>query len=1482
MASPARAAAAQRQALQRIVEANKAAAEAARVAAKEAVDKATAGAAQKVQGFTPEQRRSRLEQAARDSAERQAAQADSVSRARDRLKAQREGRAVAQMPGRDATNIAEAIRLALGDVLREAKIPPEVFSASPEAFLANGDFVEGVRVRASKRLGGSGISDEQLARQLTPEAVKESLGRVQGYMAENTATLPEDQAAPVPNAADPLPTRSPEPSDLTEAEGAPASTPESRERTIAGYRERLRAAVRERARNTPFDPQLPFKGDPVSGNTRKPPKNNFQGPTPGTPGSTQQTVFPAAGTATAARPQGFSAPPPEASTLRIVSTTRESGPSFGIENVNLSVNEFGDSVPDNRRFLSVSERKFNPSTGSVDESLLSGEMISVSGGQPVRDTFFFKDSASGQIYQFDSLDQPPRAISDDEYRAFAFENKDAKFEPVSQLEFSQDESPRPLSRESDIGAFPRTELLPDEVFSDLLQGFASRGDRGVNLANARRLLTEIDLRNRVDSFGTDNALQAAFGDLDTANEKLQTLREIVDDVDGTGGLGYGESDGVGEVAAYVSENGTVRRLRPSEKSGVDPSQVIEVYDSPMVEPSDELLTDQARARNAGVPTVSLGLSQVREAVRQAFGSRSQRTPTILRAPENRSAATRLPGPQRIEAIRAEIAELERAYADIPGTLKESAAKKKAFKELKSKTNELVREVEGAAGSNSAQVDFDPAEASARDSLRMESDSASEDVGSGSRRPEDLYSKLLGIDEASVRDSWLRLDPNSPEPPDITAQERAAREMIASRYGNSEDAVGRLAEELITERTRPGTVENREKFRQSLDSARAREGSLSKMVDDGGGMVNAARRYVFGSKVPYRPGALRQIGRSLLQVVPLPGRANVAASASRYDDMMRGRSDMVTDQLRQARGKLQEAQKAFDASNKSAVADPEAIMTSMRGREGGVSSVAEGPRRSEGLAGLHDLADRLSAYTDRRRLQAEIGTLRREINDGSQDASSLVFKRKVARLAEAEGELRGLQVADEPAPEDLDQAAMALRQVSKLEQNLNKPGFGGEGRQEMLAELRGIRERIEEAIGSPSSPEPREFKVAADDAEYSEEGRLVSREIDPAADEPSAPAQRRVAGATGSVLRLSDGKNNPVDATLPGTRRYFSTKEEALTAAALRQGQIPTDLSPEVRQRLDELGVDVNFKVATVEGFPVEAVELESGEHVLRAKLPVRGGSGFVFLELPMLRELPSGPGKSVAFRFDEKTGGIQKLERDGRKVEAAAARERLRGTPFDPDFQWKGGAAEEGFTPTGESFSYEGTPFNYDEAPANKMPQRAQEPPQAEGPDVEAEMERIAREEELAAQQQRDRDFYDEELPEEPGDDIAPSARQTEPAPNRVRSLVEDKAPKPVQDAPQQAQPRPGRKARIAALSAAAALPLLSGAATKEQTAMNDLPSQDPAEYGPAPDINPGEPVRELSARERIANRLAELRGTTRSRRPLRYGTTQLYTPNWN
>ena len=1380
-------------------------------------------------------------------------------------KKQSSSRAAARpsMPGRAATNIQEAIRLALGDELREAGISPENFEKHREALLNSADFVEGVRARAQERAGGPGISDEQLARQLTPEAVQDTISRVREYMAGNTATLPDDQAAPDPYTAEPLPTRSSEPSDLTEAEGAPASTPESRERTIAGYRERLRDSGRERARNTPFDPELPFKGDPVSGNTRKPPKNNFQGPTPGTPGSTQQTVFPAAGTATAAKPQDFSAPPPEASTLRIVSTTRESGPSFGIENVNLSVNEFGDSVPDNRQFLSVSEQKFNPSTGSVDESLLSGEMISVSGGQPVRDTFFFKDSASGQIYQFDSLDQPPRAISDDEYRAFAFENKDAKFEPVSQLEFSQDESPRPLSRESDIGAFPRTELLPDEVFSDLLQGFASRGDRGVNLANARRLLAEIDLRKRVDDFGTDNALQAAFGDLDTANEKLQTLREIVDDVDGTGGLGYGESASVGEVAAYVSENGTVRRLKPSEKSGVDPSQVIEVYDSPMVEPSDDLLTDQAKARNAGVPTVSLGLSQVREAVRQAFGSRSQRTPTILRAPENRSAATRLPGPQRIEEIRAEIAELERAYAEIPGTLKESAAKKKAFKELKSKTNELVREVEGAAGSNSAQVDFDPAEASARDSLRMESDSASEDVGSGPRRPEDLYNKLLGVDEASVRDSWLRLDPNSPEPPDITAQERVAREAIAARYGNSEDAVGRLAEELITERTRPGTVTNRERFRQSLDSARARKGSLSEMVDDGGGMVNAARRYVFGSKVPYSPGALRQIGRSLLQMPLVPGRANVAASASRYDDMMRGRSDMVTEQLRQARRKLQEAQQAFDASNKSAVADPEAIMSSMRGREGGAASLASAARpRSPGLEKFYDLVEEMQPP-----LAIEQGTL--------------------------------------------DRAALALMELKKLRNQMDKPGFGsassgsGPGRKD--ADVVAMRREVDDLIedlsvrmddeGGGQDLLEKAANLQPGDAPVVRDGRVFQpprrgaegkASAEPVAAPPAGRADstydERVQGATGSLLRLSDGKNNPVDTTLPGTRRYFSTKEEALTAAALRQGQIPTDLSPEVRQRLDELGVDVNFKMATMEGFPVEAVELESGEHVLRAKLPVRGGSGFVFLELPMLRELPSGPGKSVAFRFDEKTGNIQKLERDGRKVEAAAARDRLRGTPFDPDFQWKGGAAEEEFTPTGESFSYEGTPFNYDEAPANKMPQRAQEPPQAasEGLDVEAEMERIAREDELAAEQRSARDFYDEDLPEEPGDDIAPSARQTEPAPNRVRSLVEDKAQKPVQDAPQQAQPRPGRKARIAALSAAAAIPMLSGAATKEQTAMNDLPSQGPAEYGPAPDINPGEPVRELSARERIANRLAELRGTTRSRRPLRYGTTQLYTPNWN
>lgn len=1446
MASPARAAAAQRQALKRIIEANKAAAEAARKAATASVDKATAGAAQKVQGLTPEQRRARLDQAARESAERQAAQAGSVSRARERLNAQRQGRAVAQMPGREAINIANAIRLALGDVLREAKIPPEKFTGNIEAFLANGDFVEGVRVRASKRLGGSGISDEQLARQLTPEAVEESLRRVQEYMAQNTATLPDDQAAPVPNTAEPLPTRSPEPADLTEAEGAPASTPQSRERTIAGYREELRASGR---------------GAPRAGNNRKPPKNNFQGPTPGTPGSTQQTVFPAAGTATAAKPQVFSAPPPEASALRIVSTTRESGPSFGIENVNLSVNEFGDSVPDNRRFLSVSERKFNPSTGSVDESLLSGEMISVSGGQPVRDTFFFKDSASGQIYQFDSLDQPPRAISDDEYRAFAFENKDAKFEPVSQLEFSQDESPRPLARESDISAFPRTELLSDEVFSDLLQGFASRGDRGVNLANARRLLEEVDLRSRVDNFGTDNALQAAFGDLDTASERLQTLREIVDDIDGSGGLGYGESTDVGEVAAYVSENGTVRRLKPGEKSSVDPSQVIEVYDSPMVEPSDELLTDQARARNAGVPTVSLGLSQVREAVRQAFGSRSQRTPTILRAPENRSAATRLPGPQRIEAIRAEIAELERAYADIPGTLKESAAKKKAFKELKSKTNELVREVEGAAGSNSAQVDFDAAEASARDSLRMESDSASEDVGSGPRRPEDLYSKLLGIDEASVRDSWLRLDPNSPEPPDITAQERAAREAIAARYGNSEDAVGRLAEELITERTRPGTVTNREKFRQNLESARAREGSLGKMVDDGGGMIGDARRYIFGSKVPYSPGALRQIGRSLLQMPPLPGRADVAASASRYDDMMRRRSDLVTDQLRQARGKLNEAQQAFDASNKSAVADPEAIMGSMRGREGGVASVASDARpRSPGLEKFYDLVEEM-----RPPLAIEQSTL--------------------------------------------DRAALALMELKKLRNQMDRPGFGGANagpgpgrknadimamRREVDDLIEGLSARMDngdrgqELLEKAANLQPGDAPVVRDGRVFQppRRGAEGKASAEPVAAPPAGRADstydERVQGATGSLLRLSDGKNNPVDTTLPGTRRYFPTKEEALTAAAIRQGQIPTDLSPEVRQRLDELGVDVNFKMATMEGFPVEAVELESGEHVLRAKLPVRGGSGFVFLELPMLRELPSGPGKSVVFRFDEKTGSIQKLERDGKKVEARAARDRLRGTPFDPDFQWKGGAAEEGFTPAGESFSYEGTPFNYDEAPANKMPQRAPESPQAEGPDVEAEMERLAEEERLAAEQRRYRDFYDEPLPEEPGDDIAPSARQTESAPNRVRSLAKDKAPKPVQDAPQQALPRPGRKARIAALSAAAALPALSGAATKEQTGMNDLPSQDPAEYGPAPDINPGEPVRELSARERIANRLSELRGTTRRRRPLRYGTTQLYTPNWN
>lgn len=1384
--------------------------------------------------------------------------------------------------------------------------------------------------------------------QLGP-VVDEARDRVLQYMRENTTTLPEGQSGPRPSIAEPQPVRpefagSPSRAELIRKSieeqqarlpkkeyKAPPGT-QSNEMGQAGpmtpeeaaeLREAIKASERRRRdlgaqaiiANEP--PQGGAAG--ASGGGASP----FQGPTPGISGGTRQVIYPAAGTVTDKRPgQTFFAPPPDASTLAVSRVTRNSGPSLGVDEADLR--SFGGEldITDDRGFNSVVQRRIDPATGDIKETLVGGDLVSVG------DTFYFRDANSGQFYRFESLDKAPTAISREEYLRAAYQSGE-KPQAVTQLTFPEDQGFRPRAYESSLDPFEIPELSDNDAFASLLRGTLLQKDGPVNLSNIRRLAAELELRTVLDPSTTDKILGVVFGDADAARARLNDLQSLSDaagrlpttestaipqesdrfvrDQDGwrrlssnevrnnqlqlevvrqniseledlLGGrksaldvlrtedgmvradptadianrlldaAGDGDREAISAVARDIQEQ--IESLRNKEARLVEAfDESVEVVDSPDMPPGDELASAEALSRGAPTPSVEPGLSQIKNLAKAAFTSRVKgagpgfRQPTLFSDPEPRPRAERIPSQARIDEIRERLELLEGEYNAIPAeNVKE---KKNAFTRLRQESFKYADEVAAAADSNLIDADVGQSDIAAMSGLRQEV-SPSELTKS----PEEIYGTLLGLDEAAVRDQWSRLDPDRPEPPDITSQERMAREAIAARY-TGENKAAQFAEELVTERFRPGAIDARRKARSNLESLQRQVAPLERMVDEGGGFLGSIRRFLMGSSVPYSPGALRQIGRAL--VSPLPG---VKKSIANYDALMGRRADDVLGRIREMRSKISDAQRLADETGKSAFADPAGIQRSIEGPDrlspAEMAQRGTEKERSPALAGLYKIAD-------------EIEQTRAAIS------------------------------ASDDVPQELrDKAALAMLEIKRLEQQLNKPGFGGDTAA-MSKELRDLRESISVSSGlNDGEPMPREFTLDKNTLEPRVDGPPAAPKPEPVGD---------LGGTTGydfgeTYMRLGTPEQFELD--LDGRFKYFETAADAEAAAALLRGEMPTNLPADVNEALASMGVSVDYKMGRQRGLNPRFGQTETGERMLRVDLPIRvdnpnlaastgaNARRVVTIEVPVMNQLPTPEvGKTRVFRLDTKDGTVMPRVRDPEKIQSGLSRDAFDRSMFGMQLKTDGfGSAVD--DPAAPDYSYEGTPFNYEDAPANRMPDSPAQPAAraaaepttadvaaevgtarraADADEIAAEMERIRAREEAAEEKRLagDPDAYDPEI-DDPNDPVVAQSpywrsrlRETPDAIEAKQQRVRDaRTGKPDPSAPK----RSPAARRILSLLPASAVVLGGAAYRPEDEGINEV--------GPA------------TARERIADRLRELRGVPSRRRIPAYGTTQLYTPNFN
>lgn len=1445
--------------------------------------------------------------------------------------------------------------------------------------------------RANVRLTGA---------QLGP-VVDEARDRVLKYMRENTATLPPGQGEASLGRAEPS-VRQPVREEFA---GSP-----SRAELIRRSIEEQKARLPRKEYSPPEDPKLemgpagamtPEQASSVAG--RRPGNFNdmpqggpgmpevlpagaaLQGPTPGIAGGTQQTVFPAAGTVTnAPKPQSFSAPPPDPSTLAVSRVTRNSGPSLGVDEADLR--SFGGEldITDDRGFNSVVQRRIDPATGDIKETLVGGDLVSVG------DTFYFRDANSGQFYRFESLDKAPTAISREEYLRAAYQSGE-KPQAVTQLTFPEDQGFRPRAYESSLDPFEIPELSDNDAFASFLRGALLQKDGPVNLSNIRRLAKELELRTVLDPSTTDKILGVVFGDPDAARAKLSDLRNLSDvagrlptpeamvapgqlrtavvdgrqvllddagmdqlnmqlaqvrqDIsdleellpnaeglkglppgDGTrfvietsidplrlgrmrqgegpvadlanrlmDGITNGDPESIGDVARevqqqiaslrrteaqiagafsgpepvgaedlgfrqrsmtpqesarFVRDQDGWRRLGPGESD--EGLESVEVVDSPDMPPGDELASAEALSRGAPTPSVEPGLSQIKNLAKAAFTSRVKgagpgfRQPTLFSDPEARPRASRIPSQSRIDEIREHLESLEDDYNAIPA--ENVKGKKEALTRLRQASFKYADEVAAAADSNLINADVGQSDIAAMSGLRQEV-SPSELTKS----PEEIYGTLLGLDEAAIRDQWSRLDPDRPEPPDITPQERMAREAIAARY-TGENKAAQFAEELVTERFRPGAIDARRKARSNLESLQRQVAPLERMVDEGGGFLGSTRRFLTGSSVPYSPGALRQIGRAL--VSPLPG---VKKSIANYDALMGRRADDVLGRIREMRSKISDAQRLADETGKSAFADPAGIQRSIEGSDrlspAEMAQRGTEKERSPALAGLYKIAD-------------EIEQTRAAIS------------------------------ASDDVPQELrDKAALAMLEIKRLEQQLNKPGFGGDTAA-MSKELRDLRESISVSSGlNDGEPMPREFTLDKNTLEPRVDGPPAAPKPEPVGD---------LGGTTGydfgeTSMRLGTPEQFELD--LDGRFKYFETAADAEAAAALLRGEMPTNLPADVNEALASMGVSVDYKMGQQRGLNPRFGETETGERMLRVDLPIRvdnpnlaastgaNARRVVTIEVPVMNELPTPDvGKTRVFRLDTEDGTVMPRVRDPDKIQSGLSRDAFDRSMFGMQLKTDGfgGAVDD---PAAPDYSYEGTPFNYEDAPANRMPEPTQADASAE---PSQRPRRVAFDEMIDKRLQRqdailekrragDQDFYDdldeaeaarraddpeaygEEIDDPDGLEVARPTRSVEELKAeqdailaRQRRVENARTGKPDPSAPK----RSPAARRILSLLPASAVVLGGAAYRPEDEGINEV--------GPA------------TARDRIAERLRELRGVPSRRRIPAYGTTQLYTPNFN
>lgn len=895
----------------------------------------------------------------------------------------------------------------------------------------------------------------------------------------------------------------------------------------------------------------------------------------------------------------------------------------------------------------------------------------------------------------------------------------------------------------------------------------------------------------------------------------------------------------------VNPDGSIERL-----DGRDPRDgrpTIEILSNPNA-PDDSMLSTQARdaARPSTMPPA---VSNIRTLIRQAFQSRNVPPPPVLaRVLETRARGSRTPPQKQLQAVGAQLEAVEqRLRGALTG--KERAALLREQKRLQRRAARIA----DTSGSDTASA-----------SVAAEQGARSEQGWNGS--VEDFIEKQLGVDASAEggkrSDAFSRLDPSSPLPEDATPQEVAARQAIAEAFPG-DAPLGSALEAISTGRTRPELLNRREAAAGRADTLRSRIDNL-----------------------PKEPGLLARLSEGIARQFG-PGGLMAPPGMTRVADDFSASKPRAGERIRDIRGRLQARLGKAEAASADAnqpLVSPQRIEEGIERNATRVRSIPNQPVapivNELGDTGMTE--DAALSLDQRKRLtEEELSQLDAGPFTGDENAEPVgIGPKGPPRPGRVPDNI--LRIGDEV--DRLREVAGDTQAFADLEYVWNESLGGGDRKKARV-----------------SSPE--DVRAALEDAD-----RLIA-EIDAQLEGSGQPPLGAYGNETANSLQLADGASYEGAEPIEPDRLFFETEADANIAAAALRGEVPAFEPGDARWAMEERGFAPDFREGRTAS--AEFFEKEDGSVAMRIGVPVKETRGStaprtLFLELPAMapgRVMAKSKGRTDLFELSTGDGSIKKRTYDRDKIEARRQKSALAGSMFGMPLDTTGFRGQSAQTPPAP------------QSPAQNIPNlRAQ----LEGR-IDPELER------RAALQADETAFFEDELELQPGDQLDPAARPTEPletpvprqadgepdytyegtpfatdeefydnapanrlseseqTPDRLRRLRESP---PEADSPQQVpggQSRAARRiARLGAVAAAGAIPFLSGAASKEQTGMDQRQPLDPAEYAPVADINAGEPVREPTARERIANRLAELRGATSRRRPLRYGTTQLYTPNWN